>query len=148
MIHQNEALDQSFSKKLISRSEKVNKGQKSRKRPQKVKFWFLSKVYKLYLKMKLLARAFQKRSLNLVLRSNKVNKGQKRAEKRSNFKLHKKLTNYTSKWSSWRKLSRKIDLVVKKSHHRSSKAIKGHQKLQKSQNRSNFIFFKRRQIIP
>ena len=61
MIPQNEAAGENFSRKLVLRSKKVKKGQKSRKRAIKVKFSSLSKVDKLYLKMKLLKKAFQKR---------------------------------------------------------------------------------------
>ena len=38
MIPQNEALGESFSKKLILRSKKANKGQKSRKRSERSNF--------------------------------------------------------------------------------------------------------------
>ena len=55
---QNEALDVRNSKKVVSRSLKVIKGQKSAK---KVKVRTLSKVYNQYVKMKLLWWAFQNR---------------------------------------------------------------------------------------
>ena len=52
IIPQNEALDGSFSKKLVSGSKTVIKGQKSRKPTKKVKLRTQSKVYRLYRKMK------------------------------------------------------------------------------------------------
>ena len=52
MIRQNEAFDVSFSEKLVIRSSEVIQGQELLK---KVKFRILSKVYKIYVKMKLLA---------------------------------------------------------------------------------------------
>ena len=77
--------------------------------------------------MKLLARAFQKRSLDLVLRSNKVNKGQKRAEKGQipNFIKSKQIIrqnealdgSFREKLISW---SKKVII----GHQRSSKIAK------------------------
>ncbi len=75
IIYQNEALDISFSQKLISRSFKVTQGQKSRKKGQ-ISIFF--KVDKWYLKMKLLASAFQEK---LVSRSFEFIRGQKSGKK-------------------------------------------------------------------
>ena len=61
IIPQNEALGKNFSKKLVIGSKKVIESKNREKKPEKVKFWFWSKVDKLYLKMKLLKWAFRKR---------------------------------------------------------------------------------------
>ena len=60
IIYQNDPLDLDHSKKLISRSRKVTRGQKSSKRSKKVKCRFTLNVCKFYMKIALSTYPFQK----------------------------------------------------------------------------------------
>ena len=76
-------LTSAFQKKGVTRSTKVIKGHKLRK---KVKFQTSFKVGKMYIKMTFLTSAFQKNGSRGEQRSPKV----KNSENWSNFKLHLK----------------------------------------------------------
>ena len=68
--------------------------------------------------------AFQKRWSQGQKRSSKV-KNRWKKQKRSNFNIFQKQTNYTSQWSSSCKLSKKVSLKVIEGHQRSRIAGKG-----------------------
>ena len=68
--------------------------------------------------------AFQKRWSQGQKRSSKV-KNRWKKQKRSNFNIFQKQTNYTSQWSSSCKLSKKVSLKVIEGHQRSRIVGKG-----------------------